>query len=335
MQVNNQRVIMKRRPVGAPKIEDFDFVDEPLREPGRGEVLIRTSHIGLSPAARIRMSGRDSYAPPLEIGETMYAPTVGIVLKSRHPEIAEGEWVTSSGGWQTYSVCPGDDVQKFDVTLASPSSALGVFGTSGFTAWAGLRAAGGAKPGQTVVVAAASGSVGSLVCQIAALGGARVVGIAGGAEKCQRVTDEYRAEASVDYKSATLEQDLNAACPDGVDLYFDNVGGRVRDAVVRHMAQAGRVLVCGLISEYNDSSDASGPPWFPILAKRLRVQGFLLRDHWSLRDQFLGEMAGWVREGRVRYAEEIHEGLSSAPQAFINMLAGRNRGKSIVRLRVD
>ncbi|KQW45000.1 hypothetical protein ASC77_19645 [Nocardioides sp. Root1257] len=281
------------------------------------------------------MSSRESYAAPLELGETIYAPTVGVVAESRDPAVPAGTIVTSPGGWSELSVARSDAVDVFDPRLGPASSALGIYGTSGFTAWAGLRQFGSIKPGSTLVVSAAAGAVGSLVAQIGRLRGCRVVGIAGGQEKCRLVEEEYGATACVDHRSSSMATDLATACPAGIDLYFDNVGGKVRDAVWSALTPGGTVVVCGLISEYNQDSPEPGPPWFRLLSQRLTVKGFLVRDHHGLRAEFLAEMSAWVDAGLITYREEFHDGIESAPRAFIEMLRGHNRGKTIVRLADD
>lgn len=327
-----RRIALARRPDGEPRAEDFALVVEPRPTPGDGEVLIRTLHIGISPAARIRMSPRESYAAPLRVGETIYAPTVGVVEESRHPSVARGAVVTSPGGWSELSIASGDGLDVFDTSLGPASSALGIYGTSGMTAWAGMEEFGPITPGSTLVVAAAAGAVGSLVVQIARLRGCRVVGIAGGDEKCRLVEREYGADSCVDHRSPELPCMLGAACPDGIDLYFDNVGGSVRDAAWSMLNPGGRVIVCGLISEYNADDEQPGPAWFRLLAQRLSVKGFLVRDHHSRRADFLTEMSSWMRSGALTYREEFHHGIESAPQVFIDMLRGQNRGKTIVSL---
>lgn len=335
MTLKNRRITLARRPVGLPKSEDFALVSETVREIEDGEILVRTAYLGISPSARIRMGTLDSYAPPLDIGETITSPSVGKVVRSRNTSFAEGEIVTFFGGWQEYCVSDGIDVDVVDPALGPLSSALGIFGSSGLTAWAGLNAIPrGIRAGETIVVSAASGAVGSLVCQVARLRGLEVVGIAGGPEKCGLVLDEG-ASACVDYRSSTFADDLRAACPEGVDVYFDNVGGAIRDTVFSLMNSRGRILICGLISEYNEAATPPGPSWLPILAKRLTIEGFLYPDGVQWRDRFLAEMDAWNRAGELSYREEIHDGLETAPNAFIAMLRGENRGKTTVRVAGD
>lgn len=332
MPVNHQ-LVLRSRPEGLPVAANFALtateVPHVLED---GEVLIRHEWLGLAPAARVRMSGEASYAPPTAIGEVVYGQAVGTVVVSRNPHFAPGDAAFNVlGGWQEYSVAREPALAKVDTALAPMPVWLGALGTSGLTAYVGLTKVAGVRRDETVVVSAASGAVGSLAGQIARLEGCRVVGIAGGAEKCSTAVEEYGFDACIDYKDAGFSRNLAAALPAGANVYFENVGGRVRESVWPLMALEGRVAVCGLISEYNGEKQA-GPDWFSLLVKRLTVKGFIVGDYLGMREEFVEKMAGWHASGKVRLREDVTNGLEHTPEAFIGMLAGRNRGKTLVRL---
>lgn len=326
------KIVLKKRPDGLPQPSDFELVREALPDPGEGEILIRHDYVGLSPAARIRMDDRPSYAPPLKLGEVVYAGIAGEVIASRHPGFDVGDKVNSVGGWQSHSISDGRGTEKWDMPVGTLPNSLGLYGFSGNTAYAGLIGLGDLKPGETVLVSAASGAVGAAACQIARIKGCRVVGVAGGAEKCAYVTDTLGAAACIARNAPEFEDRLDAACPDGIDVDFENVGGPIRDAVLARMNRFGRVIICGLISEYNDLGQSTGPSWFRILHQRLRVQGFLLSDFRYLREDFLREMKAWHDAGEIAYREDIRDGLETTPEVFADMLMGRNFGKTIIRV---
>ena len=328
----NRQIVLSSRPSGLPVAENFRFVEAAVPEPGDGQVLIRHEWLGLAPAARLRMSETESYKAPLALGDVVYGQAVGVVVRSRHPGFAAGDPVVStSGGWQTYSLADGALLSKIDPAIAPPTVWLGALGTSGMTAYIGLFDIGHVKSGDTVVVTAASGGVGSVAGQIAKLSGCRVVGIAGGAAKARHVVDDLGFDACIDYRAPDFAAQLKQACPDGVDVYFENVGGSVRDAAWPLMNTNGRVVVCGLIAEYNDGPQA-GPGWFTILAKRLQLRGFIMSDHLDRRADFVRDMSRWYAQGHIRVREDVSEGLEQTVPAFIGMLQGRNFGKTIVKL---
>lgn len=338
MSLKNERILLASRPEGEPVPENFrhDIADIPV--PGEGQILLETLYLSLDPYMRGRMSAAKSYAAPVEPGDVMEGGTVARVATSRHPDFDEGEIVLSHSGWQRFALSDGQNLRKLDPAVAPVSTALGVLGMPGFTAYAGLLTIGRPKQGETVVVAAASGAVGSAVGQIARIRGARAVGIAGGAEKCAFVRDELGFDAAIDHRAPDFAQQLAAACPDGIDVYFENVGGAVWDAVFPLLNTFARIPVCGLIAHYNDRPGAnSGPDRLPatmrdVLTKSLTVRGFIQREFADQREQFYREAAGWIADGRLRYREDIVEGLENAPAAFIDLLRGRNFGKLIVRV---
>jgi NADPH-dependent curcumin reductase CurA len=303
-----------------------------MPRPADGEVLLRHDWLGLAPAARLRMSEAGSYSAPTALGEVVYGQAIGTVLESRHPDFAPGDMVMSMrAGWQCFSTAAGDQLNRIDPALAPPPVWLGALGTSGLAAYIGLLDLGQPIAGETVVVSAAAGAVGSVVGQIARIKGCRVVGIAGGTDKCRVAVEEFGYDACVDHRSPTLADDLARACPQGIDVSFENAGGVSRDAAWASMAQGGRVVVCGLIAEYNNPQIV-GPGWYTLLTRRLTVRGYITSDHIHRRDAFIADMSGWWRQGRIRMRQDVSVGLESAPAAFIGMLQGHNQGKVLVSL---
>ena len=334
---NNRRIVLAARPHGAPTPQDFRLEETPLPAPADGQVLLRTMYLSLDPYMRGRMSDRPSYAPPLELGEVMVGGTVSRVIASRHPKFREGDVVSANAGWQDYTLSDGQDLMPLGDT-AHPSYALSVLGMPGFTAYHGLLNIGEPKPGETVVVASASGAVGAVVGQIAKLKGARAVGIAGGTDKCRYVVEELGFDVCLDRHDPQFAQQLAAACPDGIDVYFENVGGAVFDAVLPLLNIGARVPVCGVIAHYNDKALPPGPNRLPLLmstllSKRIRAQGFIILDHYAEGfAPFYRDMSAWVAAGKVRLREDIIDGLENAPAALIGLLEGKNFGKVVVRV---
>ena len=335
----NTRILLAARPEGAPKPSDFRIEDIPVPEPRDGEVLLKILYLSLDPYMRGRMSTAKSYAAPTALGDVMPGGTVARVETSRHPDFAEGDIVLSYSGWQSYALSSGAGLRKLDPAVAPVTTALGVMGMPGFTAWSGLLLIGEPKRGETVVVAAASGAVGSAVGQIARIKGARAVGIAGGPEKCAYVRNELGFDAAIDHHANDFPARLAAACPNGIDVYFENVGGAVWEAVLPLLNKYARVPVCGLIAGYNATSPTgSGPDRLPmlmreILTRSLLIRGFIQTEFVAAhQEQFLREAAEWIASGQLRYKEDIVEGLANAPKAFIGLLEGRNFGKLIIRV---
>ncbi|GAB2177604.1 NADP-dependent oxidoreductase [Dongia sp. agr-C8] len=320
-----------------PKLSDFRLEEAPIPQPQDGEVLLRIQYLSLDPYMRGRMDDGPSYATPTAIGQEMEGGTVATVLESRHPDYQPGETVLSYSGWQSHAVAKAEALRRLDPNAAPVTTALGVLGMPGFTAYAGLRNIGKPKPGETVVVAAASGAVGAIVGQIAKLQGARAIGIAGGAEKCAFIRNELGFDAAIDHRAPDLAAQLAKTCPKGIDVYFENVGGPVWDAVFPLLNNFARIPVCGLIAQYNDVPPFPGPDRFPVvmedvLTKRFHIQGFIQFDYAEQRPDFYRDMAEWIREGRVKYREDIIDGLEKAPEGLIGLLQGRNFGKLIVRV---
>lgn len=337
MTAENLQVRLASRPAGAPSTANFEFTREPVPVPGDGQVLIRTRYLSLDPYMRGRMSNAPSYAPPVEVGGLMVGATVGDVVESRAPGLSPGDIVLAYTGWQEYGVAPAKAVRALDPAQAPVTTALGVLGMPGFTAYAGLTQIGRPRPGETVAVAAAAGPVGATVGQLAKILGARAVGIAGGPAKTAYLR-EIGFDAAVDHRSASFGQDLAQATPHGIDVYFENVGGHVWDAVFPRLSPFARVPVCGLVAHYNDTALPAGPDRTPallsaILTKSLTLRGFIQSEFAAaLMPEFLQRATPWVREGQVKYREDIVDCLENAPEAFAGMLAGRNFGKLIIKV---
>lgn len=337
LQLLNRQVLLASRPVGEPKDENFKLAEAPVGEPAQGQVLLKTLYLSLDPYMRGRMSDSKSYAQPVPIDGVMEGATVCEVVTSKSPGFAPGDFVLSYSGWQAYSIAESTTLVKLDPSLAPLSTALGVLGMPGMTAYTGLFNIGQPKPGETVVVAAASGAVGAIVGQLAKIKGCRVVGIAGGKEKCRYVAEELGFDACLDHKESSLAEQLKAACPQGIDIYFENVGGKVFEAVLPLLNPFARIPVCGLISHYNDSAPPPGPNLAPalmrdILIKRLTFRGFIVSDFADQRLEFINNMATWLKSAQLKYREDVVEGLENAPKAFQGLLRGENFGKLVVKV---
>lgn len=333
-----RQITLARRPQGLPVAEDFALKTGPMPVPGAGEVLIEVDWLSLDPYMRGRMDDTKSYAPSVGLGEVMTGQGAGRVLASNADGFAEGDLVTGFTGWASHAALPAEALRKLDPALP-PSTALGVLGMPGFTAWTGLREYGRPKAGETLVVGAATGPVGSLVGQLAKAAGLRTVAVAGGPDKCRMATEEFGFDAAVDHKAhddaGALRKALAAAAPDGVDIYWENVGGKLLEAVLPLMNVGGRIPVCGTIAWYSgveDSADRLPALWRSVLVKRLHISGFIIFDHWHNFDTFYAEMAPKVAAGEIVFAEDVADGLDAAPEAFIGLLQGRNKGKQLVRL---
>jgi NADPH-dependent curcumin reductase CurA len=334
----NRRIVLNARPHGAPTAADFRLESDPVPKPEAGQVLLRTLYLSLDPYMRGRMSDGPSYAAPVAIGEVMVGGTVSRVEASLHGDFNVGELVLGYTGWQDYAVSDGKGLTALYPRDPHPSRALGVLGMPGFTAYMGLLDIGRPVAGDTVVVAAASGAVGSVVGQIAKIQGCTVVGIAGGEDKCRYVVDELGFDFCLDHRADDLPGRLAAACPKGIDVYFENVGGSVFDAVLPLLNTRARVPVCGLIAAYNAIELPPGPDRLGLLVgtllrKRIKMQGFIVFDDYGPRwSEFVGEMAGWVQADKVKVREDIVFGLENAPEAFIGLLQGKNFGKLVIQV---
>ena len=330
----NRQFVLASRPVGMPKESDLRMVEMPVPALRDGEVLVRALYLSVDPYMRGRMNAAKSYAPSVEIGELMVGGGVAQVVESKNPGYEVGDVVNLQMGWQEYAVSNGEGLRKVDPQIAPVSTALGVLGMPGITAYFGLLEVCGVNAGETVVVSAAAGAVGSVVGQIARIKGCRAVGIAGGPEKTRYVIDECGFEAALDYKSTT---DYSAAikelCPGGVDVYFDNVGGPITDAVLANLNARARIAICGQVAHANDTQPSTGPRmWRQILVARAKVQGFLVFDYAARYASALEQLSQWVRSGQIKYHEDIIEGFENMPRALIGLFRGENLGKRLVKI---
>ena len=337
----NRRIVLVSRPQGAPTPANFRLESCEALEPALGQVQLRSVYLSLDPYMRGRMRDEPSYAPPVGIGDVMVGGVVSRVEASRHPDYAVNDWVLNYAGWQDYALSDGKGLTKLGGSSAPPSWALGVLGMPGFTAYMGLIDIGAPKAGETVVVAAATGAVGSIVGQIAKIMGCRVVGIAGSSEKCRYAQHVLRFDACIDHHNPDFSRLLATDCPKGIDVYFENVGGAVFDAVLPLLNSRARIPVCGLVASYNATSLPPGPDRTPLLVetllkRRVRMQGFIIFDDYAPRfAEFFQQMSAWLAQGKIHYREDVIEGLENAPQAFIGMFDGQNFGKLVVRVGPD
>lgn len=335
---HNRRWVLASRPKGAPVAGNFRLEKDVVATPEEGQVLLRNVYLSLDPYMRGRMSDAPSYSPPVAIGEVMCGGTVSRVVHSRHADYQEGDWVLGYSGWQDYDISNGDGLVKLGTHPRHPSWALGILGMPGFTAYMGLLDIGQPKAGETLVVAAATGPVGATVGQIGKLKGCRVVGVAGGAEKCRHAVEVLGFDACLDHRAADFAAQLAAACPKGIDVYFENVGGAVFDAILPLLNTSARIPLCGLVSGYNATELPAGPDRVPLLMatllkKRIRLQGFIISQDYGHRiDEFQRDMTQWIADGKIQYREQITQELESAPESFIGMLAGKNFGKVVIQI---
>jgi NADPH-dependent curcumin reductase len=331
----NRQILLRSRPEGNPTTDNFELVSVAVPPVTDGAVLRRTIYLSLDPYMRGRMSDAESYAASVAIRQVMVGGTVSQVVESKNPAFAAGDFVVGYDGWQDFGLSNGRDLRKLDPAQASISTAIGTLGMPGMTAYVGLLDIGQPKPGETVVVSAASGAVGSVVGQIAKIKGCRAVGIAGSPDKCRYVVDELGFDACVNYKAESFREDLAGACPSGIDVYFENVGGAVFAAVLRLLNVNARIPLCGLIADYNVTKLPGTPNLRPLLVKRALIKGFIVTDHNDRAPAFLKDCSQWVREGRIKYREDIVDGLEHAPSALLRLFDGRNFGKLMVRVSQD
>ena len=328
----NRKVLLASRPQGAVTEQNFRIVDAPMPQPADGEVLVRNEWLSLDPYMRGRMSDAKSYVPPAQLDEVMVGQTVGEVVDSRNPRVSVGDKVLTQLGWQSHGIANGADVTKVDARHVPASYYLGVLGMPGFTAWFGLFEIGQPRAGETVVVSAASGAVGSVVGQLAKIRGCRAVGIAGGRAKCDHVVHELGFDACVDHRAGNLYDDLRAACPNGIDVDFENVGGAVLDSALRLMNRHSRIVLCGLVAEYSAKEPYGYQRLRSVLVNRIRMQGMIVFDWKDRYGEALAGLTAYVAEGRLKYRESIVEGLDNAPRALIGLLKGENFGKQLVKI---
>lgn len=337
MAMDNLQVRLRRRPSGMPAPGDFELAAAALPVAGPGQVLVRVLYLSLDPALRPRMEPVSAYAGAVALGATIPSAALGVVIASSSPAYAPGDHVFGFFGWQSYCVADAGDIRRIEPARAPLPKWMSLLGLSSFTAWIGIGHIGRPAPGETVVVSAAAGATGAIAGQLARIAGARAVGIAGGPEKCGYVVRQLGFDACVDYRAANFEAQLDAACPDGVDVNFENVGGAVLKTVFRRMNQGGRVVLCGLVAEYGSGSSNSGnwpdgPSLWPAVYQSLRIEGFRASTHFARLPEFIDAALDWAAQGRLRQHEHITEGIANAPAAFIAMLQGRHLGKAMVRV---
>ena len=334
----NRCIVLAQRPHGRPSLENFRLENKPVPEPAEDQVLLRTEYLSLDPYMRGRMNDAPSYAEPVNIDQPMVGATISRIETSRHSDYEKGEWVLAYSGWQDYAVSDGSDLTRLGKNPKNPSYALGILGMPGFTAYMGLLDIGRPQQGETLVVAAATGPVGATVGQIGKLKGCHVIGIAGGSKKCTHATDVLGFDECLDHTSLDLAKQLKQVCPNGIDIYFESVGGKVFDAVLPLLNTKARIPLCGLVSQYNATQLPDGPNRLPqlmgtLLVKRIKIQGFIIFDDYGHRyDEFAKEMSQWVDTGQIKYREHLIDGLENAPDAFIGMLDGQNFGKLVIRV---
>ena len=334
----NRRIVLASRPDGEPENDNFRLEEKPIPALREGEVLLRTVYLSLDPYMRGRMSDKPSYAPPVQIDEVMVGGTVCQIAESKNPEFEVGEWVLSYSGWQSFEVSDGAGLTRLGKNPENPSYALGILGMPGFTAYMGLLDIGQPQSGETLVVAAATGPVGSTVGQLGKIKGCRVVGVAGGPEKCAYAKERLGFDECIDHRAEDFAVLLKNACPDGIDVYYENVGGKVFDGVLPLLNVGARVPVCGIVSRYNDTKLPDGPDRLSllmgtILVKRIKMQGFIIFDDYGHRyDEFAEEMTKLLASGKIHYREHVVDGLASAPKAFMGLLKGENFGKLVIKV---
>ncbi|WP_049721500.1 NADP-dependent oxidoreductase [Gilvimarinus polysaccharolyticus] len=338
---SNRQLLLTSRPHGRPSVDNFYLANTPIPTPAQGEVLLRTVFLSIDPYMRGRMSDAESYAAPVALGETMVGGTVSRVVSSNLDGFSKGDWVVGFSGWQDYALSNGQGLVKLPASLVEPSHALGILGMPGFTAYMGLLDIGKPQAGETVVVAAATGPVGATVGQIAKIKGARAVGVAGGPEKCRFAVETLGFDACIDHKAPDFAEQLKAACADGIDVYFENVGGKVFDAVMPLLNTKARIPLCGMVSMYNSTGLPDGPDRLSLLMgtllkKRISVKGFIVFDDYGPEmPGFMKEMGQWLSEGKIHYREQRVEDLEQAPKALCDVLEGNNFGKLVVRVGPD
>ncbi len=336
---SNREIHLRRRPVGMPVLDDFELVERPMPEPGPGQFLVRNIYMSVDPYMRGRMMDRKSYVPPFQVGEALDGGSVGKVIRSNHPDYTPGDYVCgfASGGWREYHVTDGAMMQKVDPKLVPLGAYLGVVGMPGLTAYTSLLRIGQPKEGETIFVSAASGAVGSLVCQIAKIKGCRVVGSAGSDDKVRWLKEVAGVNEAINYRTCgNLLDAVAAACPNGIDIYYENVGGEHLEVALELMNKFGRLVMCGMISMYNATEPPPGPRNLVyIVGKSLKMQGFIVSDYLDMVPQFYGDMATWIGSGKIHWQETVLEGIENAPKAFLGLFTGDNAGKMLVRLAPD
>ena len=333
MKIENRMYKLASRPLGEPTASNWDFVTETVRELEEGEVLVKLKYLSIDPAMRGWMNAGKSYIRPVEIGEVMRAGSAGVVVQSKHADFQEGDHVIGVQGVQEYGIAKAKDLNPVDISIAPLARYLGTLGMPGMTAYFGFLETGMPKAGESVVVSGAAGAVGSVVGQIAKIKGCKVVGIAGGAEKCRFIVDELGFDEAIDYKSEKVRSGLKRACPQGVDIYFDNVGGPILDEVLTQIRYKARIVICGAISQYNNTTPVHGPTnYLSLLVNRARMEGIVVFDNAPRYQEAAKEMAQWIAEGKLKSKEHIEIGIENFPQVLLKLFSGQNFGKLILEV---
>ena len=328
----NRKIVLKKSPVGIPVEGDFELLEEEINGPGSNQFLSKTIHLSLDPYIRGVITGRHIYSEKVNVGDTIVGRTVSEIIESNHPEFKKGETVLSSNGWQEYGISDGEGVRKLTGHQGKLSTALGIMGMPGLTAYAGLMVYGEPKKGDILVVSAASGPVGCMVGQIAQIHGAKAIGIAGTEEKCKTVKDTFGFEECINYKTENIDQRIKELCPDGVDIYFDNVGGETLDIMTKNLAYEARIVLCGFMTQYNLSSPPPGPNLGPIVGARATIRGVVVYDHYDKQEEFISKANQWLEDGKIKYIEDEAIGIEKTPAQFCKLMRGENFGKTIVTM---
>ena len=328
----NRKIVLKKSPEGIPVEGDFELLEEEINGPGSNQFLSKTIHLSLDPYIRGVITGRHIYSEKVNVGDTIVGRTVSEIIESNHPEFKKGETILSSNGWQEYGISDGEGVRKLTGHQGKLSTALGIMGMPGLTAYAGLMVYGEPKEGDILVVSAASGPVGCMVGQIAQIHGAKAIGIAGTEEKCKTVKDTFGFEECINYKTENIEQRIKELCPDGVDIYFDNVGGETLDIMTKNLAYEARIVLCGFMTQYNLSSPPPGPNLGPIVGARATIRGVVVYDHYDKQEEFISKANQWLEDGKIKYIEDEAIGIEKTPAQFCKLMRGENFGKTIVTM---
>ena len=328
----NRKIVLKKPPEGIPVEGDFELLEEEINGPGSNQFLSKTIHLSLDPYIRGVITGRHIYSEKVNVGDTIVGRTVSEIIESNHPEFKKGETVLSSNGWQEYGISDGEGVRKLTGHQGKLSTALGIMGMPGLTAYAGLMVYGEPKEGDILVVSAASGPVGCMVGQIAQIHGAKAIGIAGTEEKCKTVKDTFGFEECINYKTENIDQRIKELCPDGVDIYFDNVGGETLDIMTKNLAYEARIVLCGFMTQYNLSSPPPGPNLGPIVGARATIRGVVVYDHYDKQEEFISKANQWLEDGKIKYIEDEAIGIEKTPAQFCKLMRGENFGKTIVTM---
>jgi|TARA_B110000263_G_scaffold179678_1_gene157230 NADPH-dependent curcumin reductase CurA len=328
----NKKIVLKKTPIGVPEESDFELIESPIPELGENEILTKTIHLSLDPYIRGVITGKHIYSEKVEIGDTIVGRTIAEVIDSKNSDIQIGETIMCSNGWQEYGISDGEGIRKIDSTSAPLSTNLGILGMPGLTAYAGLLVYGEPKKDDVVVVSAASGPVGCMVGQIAQIHGAKAIGIAGSDEKCSVVKEKFGFAECINYKTENLSERIKEVCPDGLDIYFDNVGGETLDIMTKNLAMFARIVLCGFMTQYNLAAPPPGPNLGPIVGSRASIKGVVVYDHYDKQQEFITLASQWLEEGKINYIEDEVFGIENTPMHFCSLMRGENFGKTIITL---